>query len=39
MIEGFEYTTRQIADGIGVLVVTAAGLIGASLLLLGSWGW
>ena len=39
MIEGFEYSTRQVADGIGVLVVTAAGLVGVSMLLLGAWGW
>lgn len=36
---GFTYTRRQILDGIGVLVVVAAGLIGVSTLLLGAWGW
>jgi hypothetical protein len=35
----FEYTARQVFDGIAVLAVTAVGLIGASLLLLGAWGW
>lgn len=35
----FQYTRRQIADGIGVLVVLAVGLVAVSTLLLGAWGW
>lgn len=35
----FEYTRRQILDGIGVLAAVTVALVGASILLLGAWGW
>lgn len=35
----FEYTRRQILDGIGVLAAVTVALVGVSVLLLGAWGW
>jgi hypothetical protein len=35
----FEYTRRQILDGIGVLVGVAVGMVTVATLLLGAWGW
>lgn len=35
----FRYTRQQIADGVGVLVVVAAALVGVATLILGAWGW
>lgn len=35
----FQYTRRQIADGIGVLAALAVGLTTVCTLLMGTWGW